>query len=70
MNLNLGREDVNDPKEKNPMSKPTKKATLSSTIQKVTTSKGEITIRFCADCREYVDDEGYCSNPFCPEEML
>ena len=26
-------------------------------------------IIFCEKCHEYICDDGYCSNPFCPEEM-
>lgn len=26
-------------------------------------------IVFCKDCKEYVDNDGICSNPFCPEEI-
>jgi len=25
--------------------------------------------KFCKDCGEYIDSDGDCSNPFCPEEM-
>lgn len=47
-----------------------KKATISKNTTTIFTSKGPILIQFCADCKEHVDDEGYCSNPFCPEEQL
>jgi hypothetical protein len=33
------------------------------------TMAGKRKIKFCNDCGEYVDSEGYCSNPWCPEEM-